>query len=139
MVRYNAQDEGGKPEYGSEEGECLRSGPLSAIIAAERYSVPIPDRSAIDVMEPVDENTEGGKPGKRKEEVGPVADHAGFSGNHPDEGKDDREGRDDLGVDCATERSDAVLIALVKEPCHDAEDNGAADELCEAQEQGDDA
>lgn len=136
VVKQNTKDKAGKPDNHRQERECLCRLPLAAVVrATERDAAPAPCTAAVDALEISHVDTKDSGPGSGKEEIRGVAGHAGLGRNHPDDGEDDGQGRDDDTVDDATERPDIVAVALVEEVGAEAEDNSSEDKLCSAQDE----
>lgn len=134
MVDVNTQEERRKPEAGRNEAERLRRLPPSAV-TTPLDSTPVKRVAAVDLVDPVDKDAEGREPGSGHEQVEGIVQHAAGRRDQPDQRGENRERGDDDGIDLTTLRSSSVLVVLMKEVGHKAEDDSSRDELSEAEEQ----
>jgi hypothetical protein len=98
----DAENKRGKPDNSRQERKGLRCVPSAALVGtSEADATPVPDAPTVDIVVPVDENTEcclrkrleaeghhgwcTYKPRRGEEEIATVASNARFGRNHPDE------------------------------------------------------
>jgi hypothetical protein len=58
----------GKPDAGRDEAECLCGFPPTTRVVVDN-STPCPDTAAVQLVNSIDENTKGGKPGERDYDI----------------------------------------------------------------------
>lgn len=97
-----------KPEDGRQEGEGLSGSPAVAG-AAVGDPTPVKGAGATGAAGEVDEQTEGGEPAERHEDVDGPGDEAAAEGDQPDETQQHGQAGDDEGVDEASMRPDVVV------------------------------
>lgn len=132
----NAQDGADKPADGAQEGKGDDGLPLSARSSAvEVDAVPVKDIPAA-VIQPVNKQAEGDKPGHADDKIDRPVDEGTAEGEQPDDGEQDCEAGDHFGVDEAPEvpRAGALdrMQVVAVEACHD----GGKRQLREAQDDG---
>lgn len=87
-----------EPADGGQEGKGLVSLPRAAVVAPQADAAPVKGAAAA-AAEPVDQQAEDGEPGERDDEVDRPVDEATGEGEQPEEGQQDGEAGDDLGID----------------------------------------
>lgn len=91
-----------EPADGGQEGEGLVGLEGAAVVAAEADAAPVEGVTAA-AVEPVHHQAEGGEPAGRDDEVDGPVDEAAGEGEQPEEGEQDGQPGDDLGVDEAAQ------------------------------------
>lgn len=97
-----AQQSRDEPADGRQERKRLVRLPGAAVAAAEAQPTPV-EGGAAAVVQPVYDEAEGNKPADREDQVGGPVDEAVREGQEPEEGEEDGQPRDDLGVDEAAQ------------------------------------
>jgi len=134
----HAQERTGKPQNRRNEAKRLGRLPLVALSTVLQPG-PVKDATAINLVNVVDQDGEGGEPGGGEEEVDRVVHEGGGEGQEPDEAEHDGDDGDDHGVDFAAEGADGLRVVQMQKPGYDSHDDGGADELGEPQEEGEEA
>lgn len=83
-------------------------------------STPVEDATAVQTMNPVYKSAKCSEPGSRHEEVEWVVEKIAREWQHPDQGEKYADTCNDDGVDLPAFRTDAILVVLMEEVCHDA-------------------
>jgi hypothetical protein len=111
-----------EPEDSRDKRESLSSLPLVAL-SAMGETAPLESAAAVQLMKPVDEDTERSKPRQAENEVDGSMQHAGGCWNHPDKREHNRERSNDFGIDFATPRTSSGLMTDMEKVAYDSEDD----------------
>jgi len=130
-----AEQRAEQEEECGEEGECLGGLPFRARGAVEADVAPGKGAAAVDVTEPVDQNTESGEPAQAEDEVGGNMQHVAEGRDHPDESGESGEDGEDNGVDFAS----TGWAANVDEVCNQTHDDNSRHEFREAEDEREEA
>ena len=124
----DAQDGRDQPQDGTEEGERLVGLPGRAVVVAETDVAPV-EGATTGVAEPVDDQAEGDEPADRDDEVSWPVNEAAAEGEQPDDGQEDGQAGDDLGVDEATQLPGRGTLGIVQVLAGEASDDGCEGQL----------
>lgn len=91
-----------QPADGRKEGERLIRLPRAAVGAMDTEIGPV-EGAAAAATKPVDEEAEHGEPGDGQDEVNWPVDERAREGQQPEDGQQNRQAGDDLGIDEAAE------------------------------------
>lgn len=85
MINDDAKHETRKPEHGGDKGKSLGRLPLPTVVTPKADVSPIPNAAAVDSVDPIDKDTEGGEPRCGEQEVKGVVQHACCGGDQPNQ------------------------------------------------------
>lgn len=140
MPRQDAHKKTRKPANRRQKAKSLRRIPLSTVTIRQINTAPVPHTAALNpVIVVVLEQPEDREPRSAEEQIDADVDERSGAVQHPDDGDPETHGGDSGAEDEAVERSDVVRVVLVQEVGTQAQHDGGADELCEAQREGDGA
>jgi len=122
MHEPNAEEGTNKPENDTEEAESLGCLPLVAGPATSN-ALPVEDRTTVHRADGIDEKTEDGEPSSGKDEIGGPVDEATNEREKPEQGQDDGQASDDLGIDVAGMRPSVSMMEAAKVGADDASDD----------------
>jgi hypothetical protein len=112
VEHIEAQNCAGEPEAGAQEGKGLVGLPLAACVVVIQ-AAPLEGTAAVDLVDPVDEDTEGGEPGSGHDQIEGVMHECRSEWKKPDQREQSAQGGDDFSVDSASQWVDAILVMLV--------------------------
>ena len=140
MPRQDAHKETREPANRRQKAKRLRRIPLPTVIIRQINTAPVPHAAALNpVIVVVLKQPEDREPRSAEKQISADVDEGSGAVQHPDDGDPEAHGGDGGAEDEAVERSDVVRVVLVQEVGTQAEHNGGADELREAQPERDGA
>lgn len=124
----DAEQRGDEPQDGAEEGKGLIGLPGGAVVVTEADVAPV-EGGAAGVAEPVDDEAESDEPADGDDEVGRPVDEAAAEGEQPDDGQEDGDAGDHLGIDEAAQLPGRGALGVVQVLAGEASDDSCEGQL----------
>lgn len=131
----DAHNAGDEPDKGGNESKSLSSLPATTGVTTQK-AVPVPNASAVELVNGVDEDTEGGEPGEGEDNVNWEQEEAERAGNQPEQGQQYGYASDDFGVDPSRLRPGIDVVELVEVVTDDTGNDSTEENLGHAEHNG---